>query len=172
MTQVVVTAAMQEWCMASTGWPANWQERKNGEDCPMCVSLGEGDNDHTVAVAQLPRSEVRLERRSLLPGYCIVVWKGVHVAEVTELDDDAAAGYWRDVVRVARAIEGQFNPMKLNLMTLGNWVPHLHTHVVPRYLDDPAPGGPIAWDAMFSDEPTAPNVLSRQAVVIRNRLFL
>jgi hypothetical protein len=49
------------------------------------------------------------------------------VAEVTELDDGAAAGYWRDVVRVARAIEGQFNPMKLNLMTLGNWVPHLHT---------------------------------------------
>ena len=58
----------------------------------------------------------------------------------------------------------------MNLMTLGNWVPHLHTHVVPRYLDDPAPGGPIAWDAMFTDEPTDPDVLRLQAESIRNAL--
>jgi hypothetical protein len=28
--------------------------------------------------------------------------------------------------------------MKLNYFTLGNTVPHLHTHVLPRYQDDPA----------------------------------
>jgi diadenosine tetraphosphate (Ap4A) HIT family hydrolase len=28
-------------------------------------------------------------------------------------------------------------------MTLGNGVPHLHTHVTARYWDDPAPGGPL-----------------------------
>jgi diadenosine tetraphosphate (Ap4A) HIT family hydrolase len=156
--------------MAARGWPADWEERKRGRDCPLCASLGEGDNDHTVAVADLSFSEVRLERRSLLPGYCIVVWKGGHVAEVTELDEAGAAGYWRDVVRVTRALEAQFEPMKVNLLMLGNWVPHLHTHVVPRYLDDPAPGGPIAWDAMFSEEPQPPDVLVGQAAAIRDRL--
>jgi diadenosine tetraphosphate (Ap4A) HIT family hydrolase len=157
--------------MASHGWPADWQQRKAGQGCPLCASLGRGDDDHTVAVAELPSSEVRLERRSLLPGYCIVVWKGGHVAEVTELDEAESAGYWRDVGCVAGALEAEFNPMKLNLLTLGNWVPHLHTHVVPRYRDDPAPGGPIAWDAMFSEAPRPEAVLAGQAAAIRARLF-
>lgn len=137
----------------------------------MCSSLGRGDNDHTVTIAELPYSEVRLERRSRLPGYCIVVWRHGHVAEPTDLDDDAAAGYWRDVLAVARVLQAELQPVKMNLLTLGNWVPHLHTHVVPRYLDDPAPGGPIAWDAMFSDEPTDRDVLDRQAGAIRQALL-
>ena len=63
-----VAFLVQKWCVASRGWPADWQQRKHGQDCPLCASLGEGDNAHTVAVAELPFSEVRLERRSLLPG--------------------------------------------------------------------------------------------------------
>ena len=35
-----------------------------------------------------------------------------------------------------------YTPAKLNLMTLGNELPHLHTHVVPRYVDDSEPGRP------------------------------
>jgi diadenosine tetraphosphate (Ap4A) HIT family hydrolase len=60
--------------------------------------------------------------------------------------------------------------MKMNLLTLGNWVPHLHTHVVPRYQDDPVPGGPITWEAMFSEQPTDPEILGHQAEVIRQAL--
>jgi diadenosine tetraphosphate (Ap4A) HIT family hydrolase len=132
--------------------------------------MGLGDNDHTVAVAELAFSEVGLERRSRLPGYCVVIWKLGHVAEPTQLEPEAAAGYWADVVAVARSIESEFGPMKINLLTLGNWVPHLHTHVVPRYHDDPAPGGPIAWESMFRDQPQDPAVLARQAALLRRRL--
>ena len=156
--------------MASKAWPDDWERRKEGKDCVLCASLGGGDDDHTLAVAELPFSEVRLERRSRLLGYCIVVWKGRHVAEPTELDPDDATGYWHDVVEVARALESLHHPVKMNLMTLGNSIPHLHTHVVPRYLDDPAPAGPIAWEAMFSDEPAAPDALRRQAAAIRDAL--
>jgi diadenosine tetraphosphate (Ap4A) HIT family hydrolase len=156
--------------MAPQEWPDDWEQRKAGTDCALCASLGVGDNDHTVTIAELPFTEVRLERRSRLPGYCIVVWRHGHVAEPTELDVDAAAGYWRDVLAVARVLETQFRPVKTNLLTLGNGVPHLHTHVVPRYLDDPAPGGPIPWDAIFSDEPTDPRLLTEQADAIRNAL--
>ena len=154
-----------------SGWPDDWSERKAGRDCALCATLGRGDNDYTVAVGELPWSQVGLERRSRLPGYCIVVWKGRHVAEPTQLDPDEAAGYWADVVAVARAIEAEFQPAKVNLLTLGNWVPHLHTHVLPRYLDDPAPGGPIAWDAIFAADPTDPEVLGRQAAALRARLI-
>jgi diadenosine tetraphosphate (Ap4A) HIT family hydrolase len=34
----------------------------------------------------------------------------------------------------------------MNYQLLGNLVPHLHVHVVPRYLDDPAPGKPMPWE--------------------------
>jgi hypothetical protein len=74
--------------MTSSAWPEDWQRRMAGEACVLCASLGLGDNDHTVAVAELAYTEVRLERRSRLPGYCIVVWRHGHVAEPTELDVD------------------------------------------------------------------------------------
>jgi diadenosine tetraphosphate (Ap4A) HIT family hydrolase len=39
--------------------------------------------------------------------------------------------------------------VKLNYDVLGNSLPHLHTHVVPRYSDDPKPG----WPFPFPEEP-------------------
>ncbi len=156
--------------MAARGWPDDWDARKAGKNCPMCATLGRGDNDHTIAVASLDFTEVGLERRSLLPGYCVVVWRQGHVAEPTELDRASASGYWRDVTAVSRAIQASFSPMKMNLLTLGNWVPHLHTHVVPRYVDDPNPGGPLVWETIFAEEPTQPAVLAEQASRIRAAL--
>ncbi len=156
--------------MAPQDWPDDWDERKAGAGCPMCASLGGGDDERTLAVAELAWTEVRLERRSRLPGYCIVIWRHGHAAEPTELSAEGADGYWRDVVAAARALDAEFRPVKLNLMTLGNGVPHLHTHVVPRYPGDPAPGGPLPWDAMFLPEPADPDVLRRQADAIRARL--
>ena len=40
--------------------------------------------------------------------------------------------------------------MKLNYDVLGNSLPHLHTHVIPRYADDPRPGWPFPFP---EDEP-------------------
>jgi diadenosine tetraphosphate (Ap4A) HIT family hydrolase len=82
-----------------------------------------------------------------------VAWSGQHVAEAFALSKEQSAAYWGDVSRVARAVDHVFKPMKINLLTLGNWLPHLYTHVVPRYADDPAPGDPLVWDDMFFDEP-------------------
>jgi diadenosine tetraphosphate (Ap4A) HIT family hydrolase len=128
------------------------------------------DADHAFYVTELASSEVRLERRSRLPGYCIVIWKKSHVAEATELDADAATQYWLDVLAVSRAVERTFHPMKTNLLMLGNWVPHLHTHVLPRYIDDPAPGAPITWADVFSSEPTDAATLRDHAARIRDAL--
>jgi diadenosine tetraphosphate (Ap4A) HIT family hydrolase len=122
-----------------------------GRDCPMCA---EGRPDVSHDGARVFASDVvdaYLRRENVAPGYTIVVWRGRHVAEPTELSADEAARYWLDVLRVARALSECFEPAKLNFMTLGNAVPHLHTHVVPRYVDDPDPGRPLRhWDR---DEP-------------------
>jgi diadenosine tetraphosphate (Ap4A) HIT family hydrolase len=155
--------------MTERGWPDDWSRRMEGYDCPLCAGLGGGDDEYAVAVATLPMSEVGLARRSRLPGYCVVVWRHGHVAEPTDLDPEAATGYWRDVMEVGKAIREELNPIKLNFLTLGNGVPHLHTHVLPRYLDDPAPGGPIPWDAIFGPESSS-DELVRLADRIRRRL--
>jgi diadenosine tetraphosphate (Ap4A) HIT family hydrolase len=152
------------------GWPEDYAARKAGDGCALCESIGAGDNAQTIAVATLEHTEVRLERRSRLPGYCVVVWRRGHVAEPTELAPDDEAAYWLEVGAVARAVEAEFAPVKLNLFTLGNMVPHLHTHVVPRFLDDPFPGGLIPWDDMFTPEPADPDTLARRADAIRERL--
>ena len=153
--------------MADRGWGEDWAERMAGQGCPMCAAVGGGDNDWWVAVHTGEFADVHLERRSRLPGYCIVVWRHGHIAEPTDLDSGQAAGYWQEVLAAGRAIRERFDPVKLNYLTLGNTVPHLHTHVLPRYRDDPAPGGPIAWAEIFSSDPVPEAELYRQAADLR-----
>ena len=138
-----------------------------GKQCPICGALGRGDNDHWVNVFTGEFAEVNLERRTRLLGYCLVVWRHGHVAEPTDLSPEQASGYWREVLAAGRAVRAQFDPVKVNYLTLGNLVPHMHTHVVPRYLDDPAPGGPIEWAQIFSPDPVPDAELQRQAASLR-----
>lgn len=149
------------------GWPEDWAERMAGRNCPLCAAIGRGDNDFWVAVHAGEFAEVYLERRSRMPGYCVVLWRHGHVAEPDDLDPGQAGGFWAEVLAVGRAVRAQFHPVKLNYMVLGNTVPHLHAHVIPRYRDDPAPGGPIAWQDIFSPDPVPEAGLRRQAAGLR-----
>ena len=156
--------------MTRGGWPADWAERMAGRGCPICRSLGRGDNNYWVHVHTGQVAEVHLERRTRLPGYCIVVWRLGHVAEPTDLDPEAAGRYWQEVLAAGRAVRERFSPVKLNYQTLGNTVPHLHTHVLPRYTGDPAPGGPIAWQEVSSPDPVPEDELRRHAADLRSLL--
>ena len=153
--------------MAEAGWPGDWNDRMAGQGCPLCAALGKGDNDFWVEVCTGEVAEVYLERRTRLPGYCIVVWRHGHVAEPTDLDPGQASRYWAEVLAVGWAVRTRFAPVMMNYLTLGNTVPHLHTHVLPRYLDDPAPGGPIAWQEIFSPDPVPDADLHSQAAGLR-----
>jgi diadenosine tetraphosphate (Ap4A) HIT family hydrolase len=79
-------------------------------------------------------------------GDAVAIWKHRHVAEPTELPAGQAAGFWLEALRAGAAIERHLRPVKLNYLTLGNALPHLHTHIVPRYADDPVPGHPLPFD--------------------------
>ena len=88
-------------------------------------------------------SDAYLQREKLQRGYTVVIWRGRHVAEPTELSAEEAAQYWLELLEAGRRLERVFEPVKLNYETLGNALPHLHTHVMPRYADDPKPGWPF-----------------------------
>ena len=127
----------------SRTWPADWERRYRGDDCPMCTQGRPDENEFGIRVYRSDTSDGYLQKADVgQRGYCVVIWRGRHVADVTQLADSEVGSYWDDVMRVARAVELHYTPAKLNLMTLGNELPHLHTHVVPRYLDDSEPGRP------------------------------
>jgi diadenosine tetraphosphate (Ap4A) HIT family hydrolase len=61
------------------------------------------------------------------------------------------------LARVGGAIQRLFQAAKMNDLTLGNALPHLHTHLLARFLDDDAPRRPIPWDPI-SSAPELPEV--------------
>jgi diadenosine tetraphosphate (Ap4A) HIT family hydrolase len=71
---------------------------------------------------------------------------------------------------IARAIERAYDPCQLNYMTFGNAVPHVHTHIVPRYPDDPAPGRPLPGSVFQNPEELAPADLAAQLTRLRRHL--
>ncbi|MDI6750315.1 MAG: HIT family protein [Pseudomonadota bacterium] len=75
------------------------------------------------------------------PGFCRVVWRA-HVAEMSDLPAADRQHLLAVVLATERAVREIMHPDKINLASLGNVVPHLHWHVIPRWRDDshfPAP---------------------------------
>lgn len=127
----------------SRTWPDDWERRYRGDGCLMCAQGRPEENEFGIRIYRSDTSDGYLQKADVgQRGYCLVIWRGRHVADITQLSDTEAGAYWNDVVQVSRAVELRYTPAKLNLMTLGNELPHLHTHIVPRYVDDSEPGVP------------------------------
>src|SRR5947208_1451687 len=123
-------------------WPEDWEQRIAGLGCAVCAEGRPEQSDGRLRVYRGDVLDAYLNRDDAAVGYTVAFWRGQHVAEATQLDVAAAAAYWRELLHVCRGIEQVFRPAKLNLLMLGNSVPHLHTHIVPRYVTDPDPGRP------------------------------
>ena len=104
----------------------------------MCVPAADVDL-YGFTVAALEASVLRLARDQFSRGYCVLISRE-HGPEPHSIPEPAL--YWRDVTRACAAIEAACRSDKMNYLTLGNAVPHLHTHLIPRYYGDPAPGAP------------------------------
>ncbi|MEU8134963.1 HIT family protein [Streptodolium elevatio] len=127
---------------AGVAWPSDWAERRAGRGCAMCGNDGAEDIGVAVLVGRGKYVDA-YAKRSRVRGYVMAIWNGRHVAEPTELKPVEVAGYWTEVTEVGRIVEDAFDVWKVNYETLGNALPHLHTHVIPRHQEDPAPGGPM-----------------------------
>lgn len=120
-------------------WPEDWESRKRGDSCFFCTDLS-GRSFYSGRT-----SEALLERHAVARGHVAVVFRGRHVADLSDLTAEELANYWRDIQHVGRAVNHAFAPCHMNYLLMGNLAPHLHVHVVPRYLDDAAPGMPLPW---------------------------
>jgi diadenosine tetraphosphate (Ap4A) HIT family hydrolase len=111
-------------------------------DCELCADPG-GELLWEDACCRVVR--VIDAAGAAFPGFCRVVWHQ-HVAEMSTLAT-RDAHHIMDVVRATeRALRRTVQPDKINLASLGNLVPHLHWHVIPRWKDDSHFPAPI-WTA-------------------------
>ena len=97
--------------------------------CPLC-DLNEKDglwaNDECVVIsAQIAG----------VGTICRVVWRA-HVREMSDLGLAERRAFMDTVFAVEAAMKRHARPTKMNLASLGNLVPHLHWHIIPRYQDD------------------------------------
>ncbi len=157
--------------MPENQWPDDFPALHRGEGCAMC-GPGADETPHGLRVFEGPWADGYIGRYPVRPGYAYVIWKGRHVAEPTELSAAESAGFWSDVARVADAVDEEYRPTKMNWFSLGNGVPHLHVHLVPRPPDDARAGSPVESAAFdFTAIPAiAPAQLQAEAAALRARL--
>ncbi|MBI3942713.1 MAG: HIT family protein [Chloroflexi bacterium] len=146
-----------------------WDALVRGEDCPLCaaVTTQEDVNEYGYTIADLEISRFRLVMNQFVPGYCVLICQK-HVREPYELVPADQAAFFQDMMRAGLALEKVYRPVKMNFQILGNAVPHLHCHLVPRYYGDPAPAMPL--DPGLETRLLAPEAYLDQVARIRQIL--
>lgn len=132
--------------------------------CALCDSVG-GEllwRDEMCRVIRVGGAE-----GAAFPGFCRVVWHA-HVAEMSELTTEERQHLIAVVLATETAVREIMHPDKINLASLGNVVPHLHWHVIPRWYDDSHFPAPI-WAAASRSVPerTQPSNAALTAALLR-----
>jgi len=96
--------------------------------CPLC----EAKNEDIIYKDSLLRVILVDE----IPGYIRVI-TNKHIKEFSELSDEEAINLSLTVKKIEKVMIKFLNPYKINIASLGNMVPHLHIHIIPRYINDP-----------------------------------
>ena len=98
------------------------------------------------------------------PGFCRVIWND-HVKEMTDLPASDRVLLMTAVWQVEAAVREALRPDKMNIACLGNMVPHLHWHVIPRYADDAQFPNPIWGESLRQ---TDQSVLAARRALLPN----
>ncbi len=112
--------------------------------CPLCESVVRAASNPAL-IACLDETVVLLGDNQGPRGWCVLVLRH-HLEHMAQLTTHEQLNVWREVDRVAAAIRSVFpstgksgGPPRINYECLGNLVPHIHWHIIPRHADDPEP---------------------------------
>jgi diadenosine tetraphosphate (Ap4A) HIT family hydrolase len=114
-------------------------------DCPLCRS------DAGTVLWRDALCRVVLADEPDYPGFLRVILDA-HVKEMTDLPAAEQQALLHVVLATEAALREVMAPDKINLASLGNVVPHLHWHVIPRFADDPHFPNPI-WGERKREAP-------------------
>lgn len=125
--------------------------------CSMCSRW---DDDADLRITDFEYSYLILNRDQFFSGYCLLFAKQ-HVTELFHLDTTVRQGMMEEVTRTAAVLANLFKADKINYELLGNMVPHIHWHLVPRLSTDPL------WPRPVWAEPHQEHHLSAEAYRLR-----
>jgi diadenosine tetraphosphate (Ap4A) HIT family hydrolase len=96
--------------------------------CPLCNP----ENENII----IQDDFVRIILVDDIPGYIRIITQK-HIKEFSELNDEEAIKLTLLTKQIEKIILKTLNPDKINIANLGNMVPHLHIHIIPRFVNDP-----------------------------------
>ncbi len=127
------------------------------------------DADADLRIIELPHSYVILSRDQFFPGYTLLFTKN-HVTELFHLDRDLRSALMEEVSLVAEALFSVYKPAKINYELLGNMVPHIHWHIVPRFSSELLWPRPI-WAEPHEELLLPPDEYRQRIETIRSTLI-
>jgi diadenosine tetraphosphate (Ap4A) HIT family hydrolase len=107
--------------------------------CKACVGIWPGPA-HFIADCGLTRAY--LHEDQFFPGWTVLVLKR-HATELFHLSRDERSHLIEEVSGVAAVLAEEWQAVKINYELLGNQLPHIHWHLIPRLPQDPAPLEPV-----------------------------
>jgi diadenosine tetraphosphate (Ap4A) HIT family hydrolase len=122
--------------------------------------------DHYIADCGLSRAY--LAEDQFFTGWTILVLKR-HATELCDLTREERGQLIEEVNGLAVCLMKVFCPVKVNYGLLGNQLPHVHWHVIPRLADDPAPRDPV-WAVHHAAERLSADALAERIAIIRAAL--
>jgi diadenosine tetraphosphate (Ap4A) HIT family hydrolase len=119
-----------------------WEEKVRGVQCPLCAPRPESGPEWDF-VAKLSVSSLYLAANQTYRGQCVLIFDPRHVARPDQLAAEEWAALSRDLHDAAKAVVRAARADHLNVESLGNVVPHVHWHVIPRFVGDARWGAPV-----------------------------
>ena len=93
-----------------------------------------GENPRVIS--RMPSGWLVIGETQPLPGYCVLLADPI-VPGPNAMSEADRARYALDMFRVGDALMAVASAYRINYETLGNLVPSLHTHIIPRFLSEP-----------------------------------
>ena len=131
--------------------------------CKVCVGLWP-KQDYFIADCGL--TQAYLHDDQFFPGWTVLVLKH-HATELFHLSRDERSRLIEEVAEVAAVLAEAWRAVKINYELLGNQVPHIHWHLIPRLPRDPAPLDPV-WRIAHEPVQLQPDALAAEVDRLRH----
>jgi diadenosine tetraphosphate (Ap4A) HIT family hydrolase len=141
-----------------------WKSLVRGVDCPLDAPRPPS-NEHQDFVAALSVSSLYLAKNQTYRGQCLLIFDLRHAARPDQLSVQEWQAFCADLFVAQGAITRTVRPDHINVESLGNVVPHLHWHIVPRYWNDARWGAPIWLTSLADMNDTRLGERERQALI-------